>query len=215
MRRYDILFGILLILSIINLALTAPVLVQEKCHACVDAMHTPKDKIAALERRGNDDLDRLAKMAVDYIKNYLKKVQKPNVSPNPASATAPGTSQGKWWHDGPDGPTYTPMSLEYGSDHVSTGVDAPKPNPSDNPYFRWNYLMNKKLKKLPPLPVTPVSLIKFGQFQENQVEHVQHLNPGLSTDPNFDWNYRMGSNNLPLPKRPKQGTSKELDDEVA
>ena len=89
MRRYDILFGILLILSIINLALTAPVLVQEKCHACVDAMHTPKDKIAALERRGNDDLDRLAKMAVDYIKNYLKKVQKPNVSPNPASATAP------------------------------------------------------------------------------------------------------------------------------
>jgi hypothetical protein len=295
MRRYDIVFGIFLILSIINFALTAPVPVQEKLHARVDAMYIPKDVITVLEKRGIDGLDgKLAKVAADYVnlikavessdahassssapprpdhgsktdmpapapipassttanpdlliepsslslslttsstaggdsnyddfvktakefydtrrKAYLEKQKHaatisalpgldristtyPKLLMNPASSlssTAPGmdaTLQDKWWHDGPHGPTYTPMSLGDGSDHVSTGVHAPQPNPnprpSYNPYFAWNFVMT--VKNPPPLPVTPASLIQFGQTHasENQVEHVEHPDTGPSTD---------------------------------
>ena len=60
MRRYDILFGILLILSIIDFALAAPVLVQEKRQAYADVVHTPKGARTALRKRvGEDDLVKL------------------------------------------------------------------------------------------------------------------------------------------------------------
>ena len=50
MRRYDLVFGILLILSIIDrdFALAAPVLVQEKRQAGVDVLHIPKYAIIVL-----------------------------------------------------------------------------------------------------------------------------------------------------------------------
>jgi hypothetical protein len=57
MRWHDILFGTLLTVSIINFALAAPVPVKEKRHACVDAVHAPKDGMNVLEKRGEDLLD--------------------------------------------------------------------------------------------------------------------------------------------------------------
>ncbi len=51
MHRYSILSRILLILSATNLALAAPVLVQEKRPACVDVVHVPKDVITVLGKR--------------------------------------------------------------------------------------------------------------------------------------------------------------------
>ena len=41
------------ILSIIDFALAAPVLVQEKRQACVDVVHIPKDVISVLGKRGD------------------------------------------------------------------------------------------------------------------------------------------------------------------
>lgn len=57
MRRYDKIFGILLILSIIDFALAAPIRVQNKCQACVDVVHIPKDEIAVLGKRVASDED--------------------------------------------------------------------------------------------------------------------------------------------------------------
>jgi hypothetical protein len=423
MRQYDIVFGILLSLSIIDFALTAPVPEQEKLHARVGAMHIPKHVITVLEKRGNDDLvaadflnwvkavqssdgrassssalpgpdygsktdvahassssalpgfdhgqtdvtapapnpasltvnpdplmepsslsstgssmaggysnlDKFAKLAKEYYKTWQKPVESsdphllsssaplgldhwsktdepapapnrapstvnpaplmepaslswtrfpmaggsgnyddfakqakeyfetrrkayvekqrdaaksteahassssalpgldhgskddvPAPPPNPASSTAsasslpptaPGmdaTLQDKWWYDGPHGPTYTPMSLGYDSDRVSTGVNAPKPNRnrllSENPYFAWNYLM-----KNPP-PLRPTSVIEFGQTHGKQAEHVQDTNPGQPTDSDVEWDHWM--DNLPSPKRLKLGWSNELDGEA-
>jgi hypothetical protein len=61
MRRYNIVRLILLILSTINFALTAPVQVPEKCQACVDVVHVPKDVVTVLGKQG-DDLEKLAKL---------------------------------------------------------------------------------------------------------------------------------------------------------
>ncbi|KAN0123263.1 hypothetical protein V8E52_003216 [Russula decolorans] len=59
MRRYDIVSGILLILSIIDFALAAPVLVQEKRQASVDVVHIPKDVITVLGKRGSEEVEKL------------------------------------------------------------------------------------------------------------------------------------------------------------
>ncbi len=56
MRRYNMLFRILLILSVANFALAAPVLVQEKRPACVDVVHVPRDVITVLGKRMDEFL---------------------------------------------------------------------------------------------------------------------------------------------------------------
>jgi hypothetical protein len=69
MRRCDIVSGILLILSIIDFALAAPVLLQEKHQAstaCVGVVHIPKDVITVLGKRGDEWLE---KFVDDYLKN--------------------------------------------------------------------------------------------------------------------------------------------------
>jgi hypothetical protein len=101
MRRYSIVSGILLILSIIDFALAAPVLVQEKRQERVDVVHIPKDVIIALEKRWEEDLEKLGE---EYLKTGGKPVEpsssapsgpdpgSTNVvqppAPNPASSTA-------------------------------------------------------------------------------------------------------------------------------
>jgi hypothetical protein len=55
MRRYDIVAGILAILFIIDFALAAPVLAQEKRQARVDVVHMPNDLITVLGKRSSGD----------------------------------------------------------------------------------------------------------------------------------------------------------------
>ena len=59
MRRSDIIFAILLILSVIEFALAAPVQVQEKGQAWVDVDHIPRDMMTVLRKRGSDDMEKL------------------------------------------------------------------------------------------------------------------------------------------------------------
>jgi hypothetical protein len=56
MRRCDIVFGILLILSIIDFALAAPVLVQAEHQARVDVVHISRDGMTVLWKRGGEEL---------------------------------------------------------------------------------------------------------------------------------------------------------------
>jgi hypothetical protein len=120
MRRYDIVFGILLTLSIIDFALTAPVPVQEKLHAHVGAMHIPKHVITVLENRGNDDL-----VAADFL-NWVKAVESSDARTSSSSAL-----------QGPDQWSKTDVAHASSSSALpglghgpKTDVTAPAPNPA-------------------------------------------------------------------------------------
>ena len=104
MRRYDIVFGILLILSIIDFALAAPVLVQEKRQAGVGALHIAKDVITVLGKRGDEELE---KLAAEYIKTLEKPIDASGAHASSSSA--------------PPGPVH-------GSTTDSDVVQAPVPN---------------------------------------------------------------------------------------
>jgi hypothetical protein len=80
MRRYDTISGILLILSIIDFAVAAPVLVQEKCQPGVDAVYIPEDAITMLGKRG----DELVKFFLAHEDHFAK--------PEVSSAARPSTS---------------------------------------------------------------------------------------------------------------------------
>jgi hypothetical protein len=189
MRRYDIVSGILLILSIIDFALAAPVLVQEKRQASVDVVHIPKDVITVLEKRGSEEVEKL-------VEEYFKAMGKPAESSDShasSSSSPPGPDHGSTDVVQAPVPLNTPGSSEYGSDHELTGAHALQPNPNPGPwtdsYFDLNYWF-------PPV-----------HEPENQVEHVQQPNPGPSTDSNLDWNYWT---NLEDPPPPRPASPKEL-----
>jgi hypothetical protein len=104
MRRYDILFGIVLIFSIIDFALAAPVPVQEKPRLYVDVVDTSKDVRTVLRRGvGGDELEGLFKTFGNPIESsdtHASSGSAPPVPdhgptnvaqappPNPASSTA-------------------------------------------------------------------------------------------------------------------------------
>jgi hypothetical protein len=90
MRRYDIVSGILLILSIIDFALAAPVLVQEKRQACVGVVHIPKDVIPVLGKRGDEELEKLLE---EFYNNMKKEVESSNAHASSSSAP-PGPDRG-------------------------------------------------------------------------------------------------------------------------
>ncbi|KAF8491685.1 hypothetical protein F5888DRAFT_1892057 [Russula emetica] len=108
MRRYDIVTGILLIISTIDFkfALAAPLSVQEKRQGFVDVAHIAlKDVIAALGKRGDEELGELGE---EYLKTWGNPVESSGTHASSSSA--------------PSGP-----------DHGSTNVvEAPAPNPASS-----------------------------------------------------------------------------------
>jgi hypothetical protein len=89
MRRYDIVSGILLILSIIDFALAAPVPVQEIHPAPVDMVYTPKDVMTVGKRTGDEEL---LKWAED-INKLLNPVDSSDAHASSGSPT-PGPEHG-------------------------------------------------------------------------------------------------------------------------
>jgi hypothetical protein len=79
MHRYCIVSGILLILPIIDFALAAPVLVQEKRQAGVDVMHIPEDAITMLGKRG-DEFDELLHTLLAVTENRFATPGEPSSS---------------------------------------------------------------------------------------------------------------------------------------
>ena len=69
MRCHNIVSGILLVLSIIDFALAAPVLVQEKRQAHVDEMHIPKNVMTVLGKRAGE-----VEKVVEFFKTALGKL---------------------------------------------------------------------------------------------------------------------------------------------
>ena len=89
MRWYNIVTGILLTLPIVDFALAAPVLVQEKSQARVGGVHIPKDVITGLWKRWDEEienpenLENLERM----IENYFKTMTS---SPSSSALSVPG-----------------------------------------------------------------------------------------------------------------------------
>jgi hypothetical protein len=225
MRRYNIVSGILLILSIIDFALAAPVLVQEKRQAWVNVVHIPKDVITVLGKRWDEDLKKL-------LREYFDNLGNPEESGNLESPA-----------------TYTSSSSAPSEpDHGSTSVvqSAPAPNPESsaaNPYplmelpspplskastqlswvdrydsmwdEAWLYKDDDELTVHGPLytptgsgkgddelhgplytPTADYDFTKAHALQPNP-----HPRPSdSSTGTDFDWNYWMNSKDPPSPR---------------
>ena len=105
MRQCSIFSGTLLILSIIDFVLAAPILVQEKRQASPAVMHIPKGFISVLGKRGKDGLDEL-------LEEYLKSMGNPFETSDAHASSS---------------------SVHSGPDHGSTSVvQAPPPNPASS-----------------------------------------------------------------------------------
>jgi hypothetical protein len=87
MRRYDIVFGILLTLSITDFALAAPVLVQEH-QAQVDGVPIPEDVMTVSRKRAYDDM--LKMMEEGYLKADGKPMESSDTHASASSSAPPG-----------------------------------------------------------------------------------------------------------------------------
>ena len=193
--------GILLILSIIDFALAAPLLVKES-QASVDAviLNTPKDVVTVLGKRVNEE--DLAKLLGDYfkIKTWERLLQEETHAasssaplgpehgstsavhapePNPAPSTANPNPLME-----PSGPAskgkalelmHPPASSGYQPGHGLSGAGAPEVNPNPMPStgrVDWSKLLNMDMSyPPPPRPVKPVPLKVVGQANEYQDAH--------------------------------------------
>ena len=191
MRRHDLVTGILLLLSIIDFALTAPVLVQE-CQACIDVVHIPKDVVTVLGRRGGDEL---GNVVLDYFKMLEEPVESsdahapsgsapPGIDHEPANNVkqAPGTD--------PASSTANPgLSMEPSrpSSTASSVKGLLGDGSSDG---RWS-LSNEGDGELHDVPLDEYI---FGHGLKSANWHVLHKDTKPSTEDSekFDWGFLKG-----------------------
>ena len=207
MRRYDIVSGILLILSILDFTLAAPIFVQEKRQAGVDVVHLPREVKTMLGKRVVEDLEKLAEdltktlgKPIDSSDTHASSSSAPpgpdhgstNVvqgpapgAPNPASSTAnPGLLME------PSSPSSTGAIPDSFDDHFNTGYDRfsnkgsasslePMFTPGSSEYGSDNELAMPKL--------TPI-----------------RIRPSPGADPNFDWEHWQNAPSPPKPSSPNE-----------
>jgi hypothetical protein len=195
MRRYDIVSGILLILSIVDFALAAPVLVQEKRQACVDVVPIPKDGVPVLGKRGNEELE---KLAADYFKTWGEPVESSDAHASSISAP-PGPDHGSTNVVQAPGPnqassTANPGLLMEPSSPSSVQGALGDPLPED----QWSNKGDDGSDASEPL-FTPGSS-ENGADHESTGVHPDPI-PPTNPDPDFDWNYWMSLDD-PIPPRP-------------
>jgi hypothetical protein len=213
MRRSDIIFGILLVLSIIDFDLAAPLLVQKKRHEYVDVIQTPKDVVTVLGKRGGKDLQKLLKQYEEYVT--------PPSSPDihaPSGSAPPRPDHGSMNDVQAQAPNPRPSNdPEFDWDYW-TGLPSPHENvvehaqqpnlgPSTDPEFDWDYRTNLEDEPQPKRPKLESSK-EFGQAHDDQVEHAQQPNEGPSI-PKFDWDKWANLEFQAQRKRPKVESSKE------
>jgi hypothetical protein len=218
MRRYDIASGILLILSIIDFALAAPVLVQEKRQACADVVHIAKDVIPVLGKRG----DPLEELWDKYFQRLSGKPIGSSDAHAPASSAPPGPDQGS-----------TNAVQAPAPDQGSTNVaQAPVPNqasstadleplmepltPPSTPSSHgvWGVSEYAGSDDDRGLQFTP-SVSEHGSDHELTGTHAPEPNPnpdptGADSEP-FDWEYWM---NLHDPAPPKEIGGQDPENQV-
>jgi hypothetical protein len=91
MRRYDIVTGILLILSIIDFTLAAPVSVRKNRHAHVDVANIPKSARNVLGQRWVEDLEKLGE---GYLASSGKPIDSSGAAHSSSSSAPVGLDHG-------------------------------------------------------------------------------------------------------------------------
>ena len=143
MRLYDIVSGILFIVSIIDFALAAPVLVQEKRQACLYVVQIPKDVITVLEKRVDEGAQELERL----LDKYFKAIG------NPAESSDAHTSIPILESSGVYPPSiFAPQGLERGSTPTNVVQAHGGSKPLESP-IRGSSEMHSSSSFAPPGPV--------------------------------------------------------------
>jgi hypothetical protein len=187
MRRYDIISGVLLILSIIDFALAAPVLVQEKRRAGIDVAHIPKDVITVLGKRMDEgDLGKL----VENFKALGKQIESSDAHA-PTSSVPPGPDHGS------TGVVQAPTpNLESSTANPGLMMEPPSPGSSESGSdHEW------ESKVFPSSPITPVpDSSAWANIHPNagSDESLMVIYPGSSesgSDSDHEWEAKVFSPN--------------------
>jgi hypothetical protein len=196
MRRYNTVPLILLILSIINFALAAPVPMPEKCQS-VDMVHVPKDVITVLGKRGDDlelELEKIETLFDNFGTWWGEEPEEPESSSavRPPSSTAPLESG----HEpmDVDVPPASPASptesdSEYDSmPSLESVSDEPPPNPESSIVDGYSHT----------LPLSPESSTESEQPTESDMIIRRHRAHGPLVD-NLDAPSAVSPRNFKLP----------------
>jgi hypothetical protein len=202
MRRYYIVSGILLILSIINFALAAPILPREKHQARVGVVHIPKHMRTVFGKRGDGDLE---KAVAEYLKT-IKPTESSDAHASSSSALDHGsTDVGQAAPPNPASPTANPgLSMEPSSSLSTAPVSVLWEDP-----FIWDDKMSDKASYGSNDPMFTPGSSEYGSDDEWKAPPPPKFNPipipnprpAPSTNPdNFDWNRWMNEMNPSPPK---------------
>ena len=112
-----IISGILLIIPVVDIALAAPVLVQEKRQACADVVDIPEYSLTVLGKRGE-----IEEVGGKYIENWF-------VLPKEESAAA---------HGSPSSASNPELSTESKDELAGMGAPQPQPQPLLSPVHTTN-----------------------------------------------------------------------------
>ena len=140
-----IVSGILLIVPIIDFALGAPVLVQEKREAYADMVDIPEYTVTQLPKRG-EKWGEIEEVGGKYIENWFVLPKDSHVVHGPSSSapSEPGHASMSGMNAPPSNP-----GPSTGPDHLLAGMDAPLSSPV---YPTWFHPDNKLLEAHAPPP---------------------------------------------------------------
>ena len=193
MRLYDIVSGILLILSVIDFALAAPVLVQEKRQAWVDVVHLPKDVITVLDKRGDEELE---KLAAEYFNSWERPID--SSDGHASSSSAPlGPDHGSTdvvQAPGPNPPSSTGNSGPLTEPSSPSSIAPTSGSFEDRFNAAWDNVLSNKGSDASPERILIPGSSEYGLDYELTGAHAPNPNP--NPNPDFD------DDPLPPPPRP-------------
>jgi len=230
MRQYDIVSGILLILSIIDFALAAPVLVQGKLQERVDVVHIPNDMITVFGKRWEQDLEKMWEEYFDESGNLESPASHISSSSAPSEPDHESTNVEHAPAPNPASPTTNPdLLMEPPSSSLPVSTQSPWWNRIN---AMWDSTLSQKGDNELHWPQYSPTSSGYGSDREFMEMHMDHPRPStdsdLSTDPDFDWNYWKNEHSPSLgagspmepehevatPPSPNPGSPKEPEDEV-
>jgi hypothetical protein len=215
MRLYHIVFRILFVLPIIDFAVAAPVLVQEKLQAGVDVMHIHEDAINMLGKRGDEFDEFLLKLFEDPGSHLFAK-------PGESAASrllSPQTTPAGGWTDLKKPLTSIPEeSSPPPSPAPSTANADPlmESSSSSTTSSMYAFLEDEWVDEgdygLHGPTYTPTSL-GYGSDDELTGVHAPQPspNPRLPKDPDLDWNHRTNLEDPPSPEEFGQAHENQVE----
>jgi hypothetical protein len=201
MRRYDIVSGILLVLPIVDFALAAPILVQEKQRrASVDLVPRPKDVITVFGKRWMEGIDEDA--ADRFMREYFADLLHPAEAPG---VQAPSIAQ-------------HPPLLEAGLYELypwmrpssSSTVPVPPPSPPQTGGLRVSFPNGQSTADLPEQHGTSNAIVDNGG--SNNGDDMSHWSQHSPTSSGHDSDRALlDAHPPPQPNHPLPTTDSEMN----